>query len=205
MILDWPGCRNARDLGGLPTMDGSRIRAGALVRSDHHGRMSPGTVARIRATGLGRVLDLRWPRELAEDPSPFAGDPVYAHVPLLMDPITYEIPEDSYGPLLDHNQDRVAAAFRSIATAPPGAVVVHCNAGRDRTGALVALVLAVAGVPPEAIADDYALTEGTKPAAILNTLTHAEEKYGGVEAYLQTIGVSPAEIDAVRHRLREPA
>ncbi|MEV8503940.1 tyrosine-protein phosphatase [Actinoplanes sp. NPDC051475] len=205
MILDWPGCRNARDLGGLPTVDGSRIRAGALVRSDHHARLTPEAVARIRAAGLARVLDLRWPRELAEHPSPFAGDPGYAHVPLLMDPVSYDFPEDSYGPLLDHNQDRVAAAFRAIAGAPPGAVVVHCTAGRDRTGALVGLLLAVAGVAPEVIADDYALTDGTTATAMLNTLAYAGGKYGGVEAYLRTTGVTGREIDAVRERLREPA
>ncbi|MEV4640531.1 tyrosine-protein phosphatase [Actinoplanes sp. NPDC049548] len=205
MILDWPGCRNARDLGGLPTMDGSRIRAGALLRSDHHARLSPGTVERIRAAGIARVLDLRWPRELAEHPSPFAGDPGYVHVPLLMDPISYEFTEDSYGPLLDHNQQRVASAFRAIADAPPGGVVVHCNAGRDRTGALVGLALAVAGVAPEVIAEDYALTEDTPAVAMLNTLAYADERYGGVEAYLRTIGVTQHEIDAVRERLREPA
>ncbi|PRY32276.1 tyrosine-protein phosphatase [Pseudosporangium ferrugineum] len=205
MILDWPGCRNARDVGGLPTVDGASIRAGALLRSDHHARLTPAAMERIRAAGVSRIVDLRWPHELDEHPSPFAGDPVYVHVPLLMDPITYDYTDESYGPLLDHNRKHVAAAFRAVATAPPGGVLVHCHGGRDRTGIVVALALAAAGVAPAAIAEDYALTADALAATMLNTLDHAEREYGGVEAYLRTAGVTRSEIDAVRERLREPS
>ncbi|GAA3334677.1 hypothetical protein GCM10020358_00030 [Amorphoplanes nipponensis] len=204
MILDWPACRNARDLGGLPTQDGGRIRAGALLRSDHHAGMSPAEVAAVRAAGVSRIVDLRRPRELAERPSPFAGDPIYAHVPLLMDEITYAVPEDSYAPLLEHNKEHVAAAFRAVAEAPPGGVLVHCHGGRDRTGTLVALALTVAGVGPEVVAEDYALTEQSPAAIMLNTLEQVERAYGGVEAYLRGIGVEQRHLDAVRERLREP-
>ncbi len=205
MILDWPACRNARDLGGLPTLDGGRIRGGALLRSDHHAAMTPAAVAAVRAAGVSRIVDLRWPRELEQHPSPFAGDPVYVHVPLLMDEITYEFREDSYGALLDHNKQYVAAAFRAVAEAPPGGVVVHCHGGRDRTGVLVALALTVAGVGPEVVAEDYALTADSPAEIMLNTLVHAEQVYGGVEAYLRGIGVQQRHLDAVRDRLREPA
>ena len=204
MILDWPACRNARDLGGLPTQDGGLIRGGALLRSDDHAAMTPAAVAAVRAAGVSRVVDLRRPRELAALPSPFAADPIYAHVPMLPDKIDYEHPDDSYGPLLDHNKERVAAAFRAVAEAPPGAVVVHCRGGRDRTGILVALALTVAGVGPERVAEDYALTEGSPAGNMLKTLAHAEQVYGGVESYLRGAGVEQRHLDAVRERLREP-
>ena len=58
--LDWPHCRNARDLGGLPTVQGARVRDGALIRSDHHARLTPAAVAGIRASGVRRIIDLRW-------------------------------------------------------------------------------------------------------------------------------------------------
>ena len=203
MILDWPACRNARDLGGLPTLDGGRIRAGALLRSDHHAAMTPADVATVRSAGVSRIVDLRRPAELAEQPSPFAGDPIYTHVSMLMDVTGYEYPADSYGPLLDHNQDRVAAAFRAIAEAPPGGVLVHCRGGRDRTGTLVALALTVAGVGPEVVADDYARSENSPAVTMRNTLAHAERGYGGVEPYLRSIGIEQHHLDAVRDRLRE--
>jgi protein tyrosine/serine phosphatase/SAM-dependent methyltransferase len=205
VILDWPACDNARDLGGLPTQDGGRIRTGALLRSGHHARLTPAGVEAVRAAGVTRVVDLRRARELQRDPSPFAGDPVYAHVPLLMDEINYEITPDSYASLLDHNGEHVAAGFRAIAEAPPGGVVVHCHGGRDRTGTLVALALSVAGVAPETIAEDYALSEDAAAVNMRNTLAHAERVYGGVEAYLLGIGVEQRHLDAVRERLREPA
>jgi protein-tyrosine phosphatase len=205
VILDWPAFRNARDLGGLPTQDGGRTRDGALLRSDHHADMTPADVAAVRAAGVSRIVDLRWPRELEERPSPFTGDPVYVHVPLLMDEITYTFSDDSYGPLLDHNKEHVAAAFRAVAEAPPGGVLVHCHGGRDRTGVLVALALTVAGVGPEVVAEDYARTENSPAVTMLNTLTHAEQQYGGVEAYLRGIGIEQHHLDAVRDRLREPA
>jgi SAM-dependent methyltransferase len=205
VILDWPACRNARDLGGLPTQDGGRIRAGALLRSDHHTAMTPETLAAVRAAGVSRIVDLRRSSELAERPSPFAGDPSYVHVPLLAEVTADEHPDDSYGPLLDHNQERVAAAFRAIAEAPPGGVLVHCHSGRDRTGVLVALALTVAGVGAEVVAEDYARTEGSAPETMLTTLAHAEREYGGVEAYLVGIGIERHLLDAVRQRLREAA
>jgi protein-tyrosine phosphatase len=204
VILDWPACRNARDLGGLPTMDGGGIREGALLRSDHHTAMTPADVAAVRAARVSRIVDLRRPAELAELPSPFAGDPIYTHVSMLMDVIDYEYPADSYGPLLDHNKERVAAAFRAIAEAPPGGVLVHCRGGRDRTGTLVALALTVAGVGPEVVAEDYACSEDCPAGTMINTLAHAEQVYGGVENYLLGIGVEQRHLDAVRERLREP-
>ncbi|TWG24771.1 tyrosine-protein phosphatase [Actinoplanes teichomyceticus] len=201
MNLDWPDCKNARDLGGLPTAEGGRVRPGALIRSDSHGRLTPDAVRAIRALGVARILDLRSSRECAADPSPFSGDPSYRHVPLLADPMGYDPPADTYGPMLDHNTVRIAHAFREIASAPPGGLLVHCRSGRDRTGALVALLLAVAGVAPEDIASDFAQTPGTSSDAMRNTLMHATTRYGGVPAYLTYCGVPATDLTAIRERL----
>jgi hypothetical protein len=150
-------------------------------------------------------VDLRRAGELEQQPSPFAGDPIYTHRPLLPEEITYPHPDDSYGPLLDHHRELVAAAFRAVAEAPPGGVLVHCHSGRYRTGVLVALLLTVAGVGPEVAAEDYARTEDAPAVTMRNTLAHVERQYGGVEAYLLGAGVGRHHLDAVRDRLREPA
>jgi protein-tyrosine phosphatase len=201
MKLDWPDCRNARDLGGLATTDGARIRAGALIRSDNHDRLTPAAIQSIRDSGVRRILDLRWAWEIAKYPSPFAGDPIYRHVSLLEDGSDYEPPPDTYGPMLDSHRARIGAAFIALAEAPPGGVVVHCHGGRDRTGALVALALTVAGVPADAVIADYALTTDTEAIAMHNTLTHLTEMYGGAVPYLLAAGVQPSHIEAVRTRL----
>ena len=202
MILDWPDCTNVRDLGGLATTDGRRIRADALLRSDHHAKLTAETVAAIRAGEVRRIVDLRWARECALRPSPFAAEPIYAHVPLLGDN-DYEILPDTYAAMLDHSRPGVAAAFREVAQAPPGAVVVHCHAGTDRTGVLVALLLLVAGVGADEVADDYALTAGTRRVVMVNTIEHLHRAYGGVAGYLAACDLEPALLDAVRSRLVE--
>jgi protein tyrosine/serine phosphatase len=201
MTVDWSGCANHRDVGGAPTATGARVRTGALVRSGRHDRLSAAAVEAVRAGAVGRIVDLRGGGECVEHPSPFAADTCYRHVPMLPDVLGYDPPPDSYGPMLDHCGDRVAAAYRTVADAPAGCVVVHCHAGRDRTGVLVALLLGTAGVVPDAIAADYARSADADPQTMANTLTHLDHRYGGVLAYLRAIRVDPAHADAVRHRL----
>ena len=200
MRIDWPSCINVRDLGGLPA-GGGATRTGVLIRSDDLSQLTDDGVAALKASGVTRILDLRGYAELQRQPGPFAGDPLHCHVPLLEDVLAYDPPAWTYAPMLDHNRKRIAQAFRALARAPEGAVVVHCRVGRDRTGGLIALALKAAGVEPEAIVADYALTEGTDPDAMRNTLDHLEERYGGAEAYLTGIGISEPELARVRERL----
>src|SRR5918997_1569394 len=115
MALDWDGCDNARDLGGLPTVDGRRIRPGALIRTGHHAALTPAAVRAVRAGDISRILDLRRPSELRRHPSPFAADPVYRHVPLLPEVLPYVVDPGTYGPMLDHNTERIRAAVEALA------------------------------------------------------------------------------------------
>ena len=229
--LDWPNCLNARDLGGLPTTDGRRIRSGALVRTDNHGRLTDEGIAAVHAYGVGRVIDLRRERECALSPSPFAGTPLYCHVPVQnpADPDDQMLTlAEIYVAMLDRRPDLFARAVGAVADAPDGAVVVHCAGGKDRTGMVVAMSLDLAGVDAETIAVDYALTEErlateyaetlaavtdeskreivrrlqpTPPSTMLTTLEHLHNIYGGVAEYLGSGGFTPDQGAAVRDRL----
>jgi protein tyrosine/serine phosphatase len=200
--LDWPDLLNARDVGGIPTADGGRIRERALIRTDNHARLTPSGVEALRSHGVTRVVDLRWEWEASQYPSPLAGDEMYRLLPASFDPTgDEEIPPDSYRLMADMSRERLAAALIAIADAPAGAVVVHCHAGRDRTGLVTALALHVAGAPVEAIAADYALTENSPPEMILNTFAHLHERYGSVEEYLLGSGLTDAHVTAIRTRL----
>jgi protein-tyrosine phosphatase len=200
MRIDWPSCINVRDLGGLPVAGGV-TKDGALIRSDDLSLLTAAGVEALDRHGVVRILDLRSFHEIEARPGPFAGQPIYRHVPLLEDVLPYDPPHWTYAPMLDHNRNRIARAFRALASAPKGAVVVHCRAGRDRTGGLIALALAIAGVEPEAIVADYALTEGADPLAMRNTLDHLDVRYGGAHPYLTESGVSASELARVRARL----
>jgi len=119
---------------------------------------------------------------------------------MLNEVLGYEPPPDTYAPMLDHNGPRIARAFRTVADAPPGPVVVHCKAGRDRTGVLTALLLEVAGVGAGAIAADYAVSGGS-PTPMINTLDHLHDRYGGAPSYLRACGIEQDRLTAVRNRL----
>ena len=123
------------------------------------------------------------------------------------------------------------AAVRSLATGGPGAAVVHCAAGKDRTGVVCALALAVAGVEPEAITADYAQTAEVIDALVAKLAaspTYAEdmtnrdisthtpradsmrrvlevldERWGGPVGWLEQHGFGADEQAALRARLRD--
>ncbi|WP_214324532.1 tyrosine-protein phosphatase [Nonomuraea sediminis] len=212
MILDWPGCQNARDLGS------GRIRRGALVRSGRPGR---DTVEAIFAHGVTRVLDLRLAAETDDDPSPLAGHPAYRNLSVLRaeDTLLQAMGDTLpaiYRAVLDRGQVNLAAVLGAVARAPEGGVLVHCHQGKDRTGLVVALALALAGVPEQEIAADYALTARHVPpgqtwmldqitaATMLATLAYLRERYGGAEPYLLDGGLGPEEVALVRARLTAP-
>jgi len=200
--LRWPDLRNARDLGGIATVGGGQIRERTLIRTDNHNRLDPAGRAAIRAYGVSRIVDLRWEWEASKYPSPMAADERYRLVPACFDPTGDEdIPPDSYRLMVDASRDRLAAALTAIAEAPPGGVVLHCHAGRDRTGVVVALALHLAGASAESIADDYALSDNSTPATMANTLAHLTAVYGGIAEYLIGSGMTPAQLAAIRARL----
>ena len=213
-MLDWPNCRNARDLGGLPFTDGGRIRAGALMRSDNLDQLTDAGVAAVRAAGVSRIVDLRSVWECETFPSPFADDDRWLNVPLT-DPADPDVPEldlfELYRILIDDFPERFAAAIAAIAEAPPGAVLLTCHAGKDRTGLVTALTLALIGVPHDAIATDYTITNLTEPRpgfalptrqSILRTLTHLNTKYGGPAPYALAAGTTPTHLTSLNTRLR---
>jgi protein-tyrosine phosphatase len=230
--LDWPGLANVRDLGGLPTHDGATVRDGALIRADSLTHLDEEAVGLVERAGVSRIVDLRRPAE-SDQVHPFADDETYVNLPV-EDPADRKDFGDTmlsiYLALLDARPDLFAAAVGAIADAPPGAVVVHCAAGKDRTGLVVGMALTLVGVSPELVAADYALTESrlahlvegyldrlpdqsrrevvreqsATPAATMRAvLDHLERTYGGAEAYLRTGGLTGAQVTALRARLVE--
>ncbi|HVX43381.1 MAG TPA: tyrosine-protein phosphatase, partial [Mycobacteriales bacterium] len=80
--LDWPDCLNVRDVGGLPTRDGGRIRPNALIRADSLDRLTDSGIAACRAAGVGRIIDLRRSTEAGARRHPFAEEEFYRNVPV---------------------------------------------------------------------------------------------------------------------------
>lgn len=183
--IELDGAVNARDLGGLPTKDGRHTRPDRLIRSDNLQGLSAADVRRlVDEHGVRVVADLRTDVEVAhEGPGPMTREPAVriAHLSLFPESgqNTDAAADDDDGPVtlpwqnrdtdqdrprgasaiylryLDDRADSVVGALRLIAHAD-GAVIVHCAAGKDRTGVIVALALGEVGVTREAIVADYA-------------------------------------------------
>jgi HAD superfamily hydrolase (TIGR01509 family) len=206
---------NARDIGGLPTRYGVPTRSRALVRTDALDAVHDEFVA----LDAGLVLDLRSDWELKQ-PHPLAGTPAYQRIPWidpeaerLRDPEAEPRLVDVYRNSLTRNAAHIVRIFTAIADAPADRpVVVHCKAGKDRTGLTIAVLLELVGVPRSTIAADYAVSEvnlGTQdgpefartyPETILGSLEHLDD-LGGVQAYLSWLGLSATQIHRLATRL----
>ena len=163
--LRWDACYNARDLGGLPTRDGARTRRGALIRADSVGRLTERGRAALEAYGVRTIIDLRFGVEVRDDPSPFTDHATIIAHNLPLNPndvaVTRSLATQRGSALpypatvnvayLATHQPQIAAVMRAIADAPEGGILFHCHAGRDRTGLIAALLLALVGVPAETI------------------------------------------------------
>jgi protein-tyrosine phosphatase len=221
--LHWDRCANVRDLGGLRTRDGGEIRRGAIVRADALDRLSAEGWAALAAHGVGTVIDLRNDDERGTDVAPRPATLTTLHLPLDGVEDTefwkdwHERPEFGtpiyYRPFLDRFPERTAPVFTAIARAEPGAVAIHCGIGRDRTGLIAIMLLALAGVGPEEIAADYALSEDRVPFGRVGTFyedngTTAAQVITAmlaeldVETHLRAGGVSAGDLAAIRARLR---
>ncbi len=236
-MLAWDACLNVRDLGGLTTGDGRRVRRGALVRSDQLCRLNDGSRDAVLAHGVRTVIDLRTPAEAEKDP-----DPIWHErgVDYVLVPQQDEQFWGSIGPgrtraerdalVLDHRAEHIAAMARAVANAAPGGVLIHCLAGKDRTGIAVALLLGLVGVSESDIAADYALSEASLAAeraaalaaapddearariersydsraeTMLATLAHLRARHGGAVEYLTRAGLTSTDIHRIRERLLE--
>jgi protein-tyrosine phosphatase len=176
--IDLDGTANTRDVGGLPTTDGGRTVSRRLLRSDNLQDLSPEDVRRLVDDYRVRtVADLRADIEVqAGGPGPLTREPLVAVEQLSLFPernrgaATAEVPDvppwerrpvtgrgfsGLYLGFLAERGDSVLAALRMIAHRE-GATLVHCTAGKDRTGTVVALALADVGVERSAIIADYA-------------------------------------------------
>ena len=252
--MTWEGFFNTRDLGGLPTRSDHTTRNGAFFRAADLRFVTDVGWSQARESGVRTIVDLRNADEIrpsaADSATALAGSAQFsvctagATPPPGIDRI--EVPLDDvddiefwqyvnrehlngsplyYRLFLERKADRCAAVIKALARSGPGGVLFHCGAGRDRTGLIALLLLALADVEPEAIAADYdQSTESLKAlfaaigmedqapmiqsiltsrgtttkAAILRTLDGFD-----AEQYLLAAGVSGTDLESIRNRLLE--
>lgn len=212
---------NFRDYGDYATAAGRRVHGGRLFRAGHQARASDADLERLAALDLGLVVDLRRPGERRDQPSrrpaAFSGRVIEGgvddgqeapHITFLK---TAELTEasarrfmtDTYAalPFDPAHRDVFARYFRALGDGDDRPVLIHCAAGKDRTGFLAALTHHLLGVSRDDLLEDYLLTnvavdlDGRAPdiARKLEAMTGRKASHGAVVAFL---GVDPAFLEA---------
>ncbi|MCW2778801.1 MAG: protein tyrosine phosphatase [Frankiales bacterium] len=250
------GAVNVRDVGGLPTVDGRSTRPGVLVRADNLQDLTPGDVVRLtRDHGVRTVLDLRTDAERQlEGPTQLQRTDVAHHGLSLVphrdgdsegDDLARAIPHregrrgesptDMTGYYVGYLEDapkELATALRLLADPVSGTTVVHCAAGKDRTGVVVAVALSLAGVTRTAVVEDYVASaqvidrilhrlQGRKAYGELGTidvaditpqagsmerfLDHVDRAYGGPHGLALAIGLDEETVARLVRRLVGPS
>lgn len=168
--------RNFRDLGGVPGADGQSIAPGRLFRSAVLSRLTASDMAAFEALGVSDVFDLRLEDEVERHRTvDLAGVTIRNHglrvidlervfdaalaAPAAMTAAeTARAVQDGYASSLERMAPQLSRLFTEMATGGTGGALVHCMTGKDRTGVVIALLLAALGVDRERIVADYVET-----------------------------------------------
>jgi protein-tyrosine phosphatase len=237
-FLAMEGLHNLRDVGGYPTTDGGTTRWGLVLRGGQIGEITAAAHPRMAELGLRTIVDLREDVELARLPASSYPPGVTLHRhPLYHDRVTLGDVDDLavlYTQILDRCADTVTGALEHLAAPGSLPALVHCSAGKDRTGLIIGVLLSALGVPDEIVAEDYGHTEqaftgehrermirkglalgakatriehlmGSPPAIMLEVLRELRLEHHSIENYLLDGGLRPESLAALRAALVEPA
>ncbi|MFC5823134.1 tyrosine-protein phosphatase [Nonomuraea insulae] len=239
--IEFSNLCNFRDVGGYAADDGRTVKWQRFYRADSLGWLAGDDLVAFQALRVRSVIDLRHPFEVEKAGRvPETEGQHYQNLPIEgrrwnTSVFSEEIGisrylADRYLEVTEDGVENLRTALETIARADNAPVVVHCAAGKDRTGVLTALVLSLAGVSEDDIVADYALTGlaterfvtdwrtrhpdapmwpgfGLAPAETMRLfLTDLTARHGSIERYVtRVLQLSPAAIAELRrHLLTEP-
>ncbi len=223
-VLELEGVHNFRDYGGYKSSFGGRVRDGLLWRSAQHAGATDGDLIKIGALGLSTVIDLRGHKERTANPCK-RPEGFNAQV-LFHEGETAGMPPHLQARLevvdADNMRSATAEIYRSLPMRPglldifaryfealsgrDGPSLVHCFAGKDRTGIAVALLHHILGVHPDDILHDYLLTNtvGNVEQRIADGAKHVRKRYGDMspETLRVIMSVAPEYLSSAFDEIR---
>ena len=231
------GCFNFRDIGGYPAVDGRLLRWGRYFRAGRQDRMTSSDLQKVAQLGIKTQIDLRRPDELEDQgrgPLEEMGIDYRWHSVIppngsrVLDAAAGEgISGKRYLRYLDFDATPWLQVFKILADSESYPVVVHCTAGKDRTGVTTAFLLSVLGVERTLIEEDFILSNRDQPRhikfleskglssgsvhrtvgvpedAMKVFLDGMDKEHGGVIAFLYKIGIDDEMQSAIRSALLE--
>lgn len=235
------GTFQARDAGRYPAENGAQVRGGMLFRSDALSALTADDLEEMKRREIGLVIDLREKIESDAAPDLLPEGVEYQRIPIFEETLfqndfdAFPTLLGQYQLVLDHHSPKLAEVIAVIsdACAAQTPVVVHCTAGKDRTGLVAALVHLLLGVDEQFVLTDYGASQiilgidfdgavrdlynraglpgailGTEPHKappmyLKETLAEINRRHGSAEAFLIDQGLSEARITALRAGLLE--
>ena len=219
-ILPFEGVENFRDYGDYALAGGRRLHKGRLYRSAHHGRATEADLERLAALGLAVVVDLRRPDERLRDPckrpavfgarvieTEIRGAEEAEYLKFLRTEVLTEASGHAFMleeyrrlPFAPEHVDLFGRYFQALAESD-GPVLIHCAAGKDRTGLLAALTHRLAGAHPDDVVADYLLTNEARAVdrwlpRITGYIEEASGRRPEEAAVRAFMGVHPAWLEA---------
>lgn len=235
--LGFSATYNFRDVGGYTGLEGRQVRWRRLFRSDALHRLGDADASAFADLGVRTVIDLRRTFEV-EKHGRIAERHGLDYHNLVLKHVDWEEVDhpadvvharwlaDRYLNMAEDGHEAILASLQIIADPSKAPVIVHCMAGKDRTGTVCALALSLLGVSDEDIAADYALTTSAMtslteylmanhPSAVLGNehmfdsppeamrmfLADLRALHGSVEKYVRDIGLTDAAIASMRDHL----
>jgi len=237
------GCFNFRDIGGYLNQDGKRVKKGLYFRAGRQDRMSDKDLSQLSDLKISTQIDLRKPDEVSDQgKGPLeAMGAKYINIAVIpeggSDQLSRLVGDTGisgkrYLGYLEFGPTSWLRLFGILANEGNLPVVLHCTAGKDRTGVSTAFLLSVLGVSREVIEADYLLTNldterqadfiestvgypegydrermmaiaGVPETAMRDFLDGVESKWGTVVEYLEKIGVTQEQMETIRTNFLE--
>lgn len=211
------GGKNFRTIGNWEAAQGPRVTPGRVYRSGHLGELAEHLRSGLRELGVRTVVTFqtRQEIEILGDPLPaLLPEAVWEHIPIgdRWFKEGLDLPKDSnsqghfYLAMVRDHSEHWARFLRLFARPERLPILYHCTAGRDRTGVATVLLLEALRVPRREIIADYLLSndvfaEYVQEADVLEPLFAAIDREGGIERFLEDLGLGSAEIAGIRANL----
>lgn len=223
-VVHLDGTANTRDIGGYLTNDMRTLRWGQIIRSENLSRLTADDFQKLEEMGLKTVIDLRTDKEHDRSPTLWQGDnpPQFFHFPVgdsngawfnatrkmmkgnkFTEAQSSSLMVDGYRMIVEEGPDSYKKLMEVVLDQSNWPVLIHCNAGKDRAGVAVTLILEALGVDRETIMDEFLLTNQIarieEKAVLLSKQSKKQRRNGrgpSASAWFPVIGVQPEMLEA---------
>jgi len=226
-VIDLQGTSNTRDIGGYATGDGHVLRWRQILRSDRLSKLTPEDFRKLEDIGVKTVIDLRTDREQQHEPTVWLGEhpPRILHFPIgdardewfsaqrrllkgnrFTEEQALRHMVTGYQNFVEAGEESLRKTMEVVLDSANWPMLIHCSAGKDRSGIAVSLILEALGVDREAIMQDYLLTNEvshTRQKAALLARERTNSRSAGLgrtgpsaEAWFPIVGVEPEMLNA---------